>query len=401
MLPAAQERIPPLTTGEDIFSLAAGVAPAALDTHQGTRTAQEKNPHQGIFSSNRRIGSGATWPKLPGTHQDSGRSWPTTVLGIALDANGNTLSDPSGKQYSWDFENRLTQAVVPGTNGGTTTFRYDPFGRRIQKSGPLGTTNYLYDGDNLLGELDQAGNFSARYAQTERLDEQLAMSRATPVEFYLSDALWSVTSVMNASGVVAQTYTYDSFGKLSSPTGSLTNPFQFTDREFDTETGLQFSRYRYYDPNIGRFLSEDPIRFEEKNAHLYLYVRNRPTNLIDPLGLWVPTGGECWTCVEAASGAYWMWDGYERMKHRNWKGDDKYYHCMANCLATDSGWGGAMAAKVISFFRTDVSSRIREPDDWRNDDKANKCGQQGGDCNKTCAPWVPKASPGKPPFPGW
>jgi YD repeat-containing protein len=53
---------------------------------------------------------------------------------VAYDANGNTLSDPSGKSYTWDFENRLTQAVVPGTNGGTTTFKYDPFGRRIQKS---------------------------------------------------------------------------------------------------------------------------------------------------------------------------------------------------------------------------------------------------------------------------
>jgi YD repeat-containing protein len=60
------------------------------------------------------------------------------------DANGNTLSDPSGKSFTWDFENRLTQVVNPGV--GTTTFRYDPFGSRIQKSGPLGTTNYLYDG---------------------------------------------------------------------------------------------------------------------------------------------------------------------------------------------------------------------------------------------------------------
>jgi len=52
--------------------------------------------------------------------------------GYAYDANGNTLSDPSGKSYSWDFENRLVQAVVPGT--GTVAFKYDPFGRRIQKS---------------------------------------------------------------------------------------------------------------------------------------------------------------------------------------------------------------------------------------------------------------------------
>ena len=50
------------------------------------------------------------------------------------DANGNTLADPSGKSYSWDFENRLTQAVVPGT--GTVAFKYDPFGRRIYKQSP-------------------------------------------------------------------------------------------------------------------------------------------------------------------------------------------------------------------------------------------------------------------------
>lgn len=89
----------------------------------------------------------------------------------AYDANGNTLSDASGKSFTWDFENRLIQAVVPGTNGGTTSFKYDPFGRRIQKSGPLGTTNYLYDGANSLEELDNAGNVLARYAATTSVDE--------------------------------------------------------------------------------------------------------------------------------------------------------------------------------------------------------------------------------------
>ena len=78
----------------------------------------------------------------------------------SYDANGNTLSDPSGKSYSWDFENRLVQAVVPGT--GTVNFRYDPFARRIQKSSALGTTNYLYDGikkggSNVIEEMDSPG----------------------------------------------------------------------------------------------------------------------------------------------------------------------------------------------------------------------------------------------------
>jgi YD repeat-containing protein len=86
------------------------------------------------------------------------------------DANGNTLSDPSGKSYSWDFENRLIQVVVPGT--GTTSFRYDPFGRRIQKSVPLGTTNYLYDGqwEDVIEEVDSSGNILARYNQEMGLD---------------------------------------------------------------------------------------------------------------------------------------------------------------------------------------------------------------------------------------
>ena len=82
------------------------------------------------------------------------------------DANGNTLTDASGKIYTWDFENRLVQAVVPGTNGGTTTFKYDPFGRRIQKSGPLGTNNFAYDGNNLIETMNSSGTVVARSLYT-------------------------------------------------------------------------------------------------------------------------------------------------------------------------------------------------------------------------------------------
>jgi len=51
----------------------------------------------------------------------------TLLSTVAYDANGNTLSDAQGRSFTWDFENRLVQAVVPGSNGGTTTFKYDPF----------------------------------------------------------------------------------------------------------------------------------------------------------------------------------------------------------------------------------------------------------------------------------
>jgi len=191
----------------------------------------------------------------------------------------------------------------------------------------------------------------------------------------------------------------DSFGKLTASTGSLTNQFRFTAREFDTEINLQFSRHRYYDPSAGRFLSEGLIKFDREGPNLYLYVGNSPTNRIDPLGLW-PDFYWCQTCFEFGLGTGDMWNNHERMKQRNWVGDDLYYHCMANCQATDWGPGGALAAKVISFARTNFWGRLTERD-WRDDDKANKCGQQGGDCNKRCAPFIPKSSPGKPAFPGW
>src|SRR5579872_4817898 len=200
------------------------------------------------------------------------------------DANGNTLSDAQGRTFTWDFENRLTQAVVPGTNGGTTTFRYDPFGRRIQKSGPLGTTNYLYDGANSIEEVDASGNVLARYAATTDVDEPLSEQRGSTSSYHQQDGLGSVTSLSNSTGTLANSYIYDSFGKLTASTGTLANPFQYTGREFDQETGIYYYRARYYDPQNGRFNSEDPLRWANGPA-FYLYVMNSPVVLTDPLGL--------------------------------------------------------------------------------------------------------------------
>jgi RHS repeat-associated protein len=206
------------------------------------------------------------------------------------DATGNTTgkTDSTGTtSYTWDFENRLTQVTLPGT-GGTVSFKYDPFGRRIQKSFTQGTNtttmNFVYDGNGLIEQTDQNGSVLARYTQGQNTDEPLAESSAGATSYYEQDGLGSVTSLTNAAGAFAQTYTYDSFGKITNSTGTLTNPFRYTGREFDTETGLYYYRARYFDPNAGRFLSEDPIRFNG-GVNLYAYVSNNSPNLGDPNGL--------------------------------------------------------------------------------------------------------------------
>ena len=174
-----------------------------------------------------------------------------------VDSNGNTLTSVTGSNtttYAWDFENRLTSVTLPGT-GGTVSFKYDPFGRRIYKSSSSGTSVFAYDGNNLIEETNSSGTAVARYSQTDNIDEPLAMLRSGATSYYHADGLGSISSLSNAAGALAQSYTYDSFGNVTATTGSLTNPFRYTGRDFDTETNLQFSRARYYDPKAGRFVS--------------------------------------------------------------------------------------------------------------------------------------------------
>jgi RHS repeat-associated protein len=203
----------------------------------------------------------------------------------AYDNNGNTTlkADATGSTtYAWNYENRLTQVTLPGT-GGVVTFKYDPFGRRIQKSFTQGTTvNYLYDGTNLIEELDSGGNVIARYSQGENVDEPLAQLRFGTTSYYNQDGLGSVTSLSDSGGLLANAYSYDSFANQTALTGVVVNPFQYAAREFDQEIGSYYHRARYYNPLTGRFISEDPIR---SGMDFYAFVRNNPPNLVDSFGL--------------------------------------------------------------------------------------------------------------------
>jgi RHS repeat-associated protein len=239
-------------------------------------------------------------------------STPSTTY--TYDSNGNTstkVNSSGTTQYFWDFENRLSSVTLPGT-GGTVSFKYDPFGRRIYKSSSSATSVYAYDGDNLVEETNSAGGVVARYEQTQNIDEPLAMLRSSTTSYFHADGLGSITSLSNAAGSIANTYTYDSFGKLTASTGSLVNPFQYTARESDSETGLYYYRARYYDSSAGRFFAEDPLKFFGGDINLYRYVWNHPTSLRDPRGLWGAGvfGTACWSVWRSGR------EG-QRWSHRN------------------------------------------------------------------------------------
>jgi RHS repeat-associated protein len=225
---AAKDEMLASANTEEIFSLAAGVA-AALDTRECANAVRGRKPHQGIFSKNRRPRINPTWVKWSGTHQDRSLAWSETVLG---------------------------------------------------------PTVYLYDGqwENVIEEVDNSGNLLARYNQEMGLDFPLSEFRSSAASYYEQDGVNSVTSLSNSTGALANTYTYDAFGKLTASTGTLTNPFQYTAREFDSETGISEYRARYYDQSLGRFLSEDPVGFTNGTYNLYDYVSGDPVDFNDPSG---------------------------------------------------------------------------------------------------------------------
>lgn len=148
----------------------------------------------------------------------------------------------------------------------------------------------VFDNEDILLELDGSNNITSRYTHGPGIDEPLVMERAGQSFFYHADGLGSITDITDATGAIKQRYTYSSFGKIESQLDpSFVQPYTFTAREFDPETGLYHYRTRYYDPLSGRFISEDPIRFMG-GINFYAMVYNSPTNWVDPWGLWTTAG---------------------------------------------------------------------------------------------------------------
>ncbi len=105
--------------------------------------------------------------------------------------------------------------------------------------------------------------------------------------FYHADGLGSITEITNQSGTPVQRYTYSSFGRIESQQDSnFVQPYTFTSREFDAETGLYHLRNRKYDSGIGRFTIEDQLGFDG-GINFYVYVGNNGINYVDPYGLFV------------------------------------------------------------------------------------------------------------------
>ncbi|WP_171908294.1 restriction endonuclease fold toxin [Streptomyces niveus] len=198
---------------------------------------------------------------------------------FTYDADGQLTSD-GNRTYDWNARGQLS-SLTPVGDGPAGVFGYDPLGIRSSKKLGDTTQKYLTDGSNPLVEQSGSGATAATVA-TSGLDQYLTRTENGATQVYLTDALGTVVGLANADGTVATSYTYDPYGQPTTTGAASTNPYTFTGRESDG-TGLLYYRNRYYDPESGRFISQDPIGYAG-GTNLYEYALSSPTTYTDPTG---------------------------------------------------------------------------------------------------------------------
>jgi RHS repeat-associated protein len=255
---------------------------------------------------------------------------------FAYDADGNLFTD--GRWiYTWDAENRVTNMEpynadsLPDAAKLKLVFEYDHLGRRIGKtvynwvSGdwnptPLRQTKFVYDGWNLLAELDGMNNSALLRSYLWGFDlsgslqgaggvggllavrDQATIGRGPSSHFVAIDANGNVTALVNAAdGSLSAAYEYGPFGEVLRATGLMAkaNPFRFSTKYQDDESDLVYYGRRYYSASIGKFVSADPG--PQVGSALYNIANNEPLTGVDFNGEYTLVFKGTWTRPEISA----------------------------------------------------------------------------------------------------
>jgi len=218
----------------------------------------------------------------PGTGNDV--SYTYDKVGNRLTETRSSFASVQGTQsFTYDAKGRVTSV-------NDSMFKYDPYDYRISKNDSKGSQTYLLEGEHLEAIMS-GNNWSAIYMRGAVIDEvvngfQYSTDGVWTNYTFHHDTLQSVLGLSGHDGSVLQTVNYGPFGeKITAAGATNNNPLHFTGREEDADSGLYYFRARYYDPAIGRFITEDPMGFAA-GINFYAYANNNPINANDPTGNW-------------------------------------------------------------------------------------------------------------------
>ncbi|OAD19606.1 YD repeat-containing protein [Candidatus Thiomargarita nelsonii] len=205
------------------------------------------------------------------------------------DANGRLIkkiedcdsAEPKVWLFEWDAEDQLRSVTTPA--GEVWEYKYDALGRRIVKEGPEKKVRFVWDGDVVVHEVENEVVNSGWIFEPESF---IPLAKVENEQLYsvVCDHLGTPREMVDSEGGIIWSVSYKAWGKVDQVKLQVIDcPIRFQGQYFDAETGFHYNLFRYYDPNAGKFINQDPIGLLGGD-NLYQYVSN-PVAWIDPWGL--------------------------------------------------------------------------------------------------------------------
>ena len=258
------------------------------------------------------------------TYDSNGRLISSSLNGkvtqFTYDANGNELTRVRGASDTvtsrWDAENRLISTeIVSGPTVQHFSYEYDADGNRVKLDRDGVISQFLIDSQSDLPqvvlEYSPGGTTSVIYVRGERLVGEIRGGNST---YYVLDGLGSTVAMADNTGAVVRNLTYDGFGRVLSGIPGSTNFFGFAGEQTDLPLGWSYLRARYYDADLGRFVSRDPFEgfaTDPQSQEKYLYAHGDPVNNVDPTGQAINVGSVVAGTLGVFGVLTTLWLGYK------------------------------------------------------------------------------------------
>ena len=225
--------------------------------------------------------------------QDNGNLTEKGTHNTASSSDPVSFSTTEGEywKYGYDLLNRLLNVSKSDSGSANAQliaeYLYDYQGYRILKTktedGVTETERYVFDlGGNLLSKTKDGQSYEDYiYAFGKIIAKRTGSNNTFETEYYLTDHLGTVIMITDDTGNIIWENDYDPFGESRGEFGTDRRTKIYTGKEFDEDIGLYYSNARWYDPSLGRFITEDPIK---DGMNWYLYCLNNPLRFFDPDG---------------------------------------------------------------------------------------------------------------------
>ncbi|MBX3444907.1 MAG: RHS repeat-associated core domain-containing protein [Planctomyces sp.] len=235
-----------------------------------------------------------------------GNAHELTAIGansLTYDAKGNLTQDDQGRTYAWDMDNLLsstTESMV------AVSYAYDALGRRVSRTAGS-TTVSVSNGPIVVSEYASGGAANSplrKFLNGSYVDEPVLLIDRTALGatgagtderlYYHRNQQYSITALTNNSGTVVERYAYTAYGQptilnaaasSTRTTSDYGNPYLFTARSYEPDTGLHYFRARYLQSRLGRFISRDPTAYNSDGPSAYAMLKSSPVDRKDPSGL--------------------------------------------------------------------------------------------------------------------